>query len=470
MSQEKQSLYDSSDKDSILSYARLLLGKSLRDFVDVSEATKFKGKGHFGQALEKYYFGYEPNSNPEPDFPDANLELKTTPLNLKNNNQYSAKERLVLNIINYMTIHDEDFAESSVLKKNASLLIVAYLHDSDAQVWDLLIKIVDIWEIPPEELKIIEDDWNIILNKIKLGKAHELSERDTMFLGAATKGSKGGNLREQPFSSIKAPQRAFSFKTKYISHVLQELMRRQSRRKVNLDSESVVKSIEEYQKDETFEELIRSRLVPYRGLNIDEILDMLNPELRQSVLDMSTRSKHYIARLTAAMLGSSKLKIAEFEKGDICLKAIRLKANGMPKEDMSFPYFKYRELVDETWEESTFRERLNKRFFLVFFQYDEAEELVFQDGYFWAIPHQDLENEVKWVWEETVRRILQGKADQLPKKSENSVSHVRPHARNKLDTNETPNGQHLVKKCFWLNSSYLKEQYERLTKDRLHNI
>ena len=37
--------------------------------------------------------------------------------------------------------------------------------------------------------KIIIDDYNQINEKIKQGKAHELSEGDTMYLGACTKGA-----------------------------------------------------------------------------------------------------------------------------------------------------------------------------------------------------------------------------------------------------------------------------------------
>ena len=40
----------------------------------------YKGKGNFGQILEKFYFGYEPNSESEPDFKEAGIELKSSPL------------------------------------------------------------------------------------------------------------------------------------------------------------------------------------------------------------------------------------------------------------------------------------------------------------------------------------------------------------------------------------------------------
>lgn len=45
-------------------------------------------------------------------------------------------------------------------------------------------------DLPEEDLLIIEQDWNIIIDKIKEGKAEELSDSLTKYLGATTKGSK----------------------------------------------------------------------------------------------------------------------------------------------------------------------------------------------------------------------------------------------------------------------------------------
>ncbi len=72
--------YDDSNINSILNYALLLLNKSLSDVLENDLETSFKGKGQFGQKVEKLYFKYEPNSKSEPDFVKVGMELKTTPL------------------------------------------------------------------------------------------------------------------------------------------------------------------------------------------------------------------------------------------------------------------------------------------------------------------------------------------------------------------------------------------------------
>ncbi|MCX6822907.1 MAG: hypothetical protein NTX91_02825, partial [candidate division SR1 bacterium] len=73
-------LYDKTNPKSILQYARRLLHKTLRDFVETSTIEKIgdspTGKGGYGTILEEYYFGYKPNSSKKADFEEAGLELK----------------------------------------------------------------------------------------------------------------------------------------------------------------------------------------------------------------------------------------------------------------------------------------------------------------------------------------------------------------------------------------------------------
>ncbi len=198
-------MFDINSADSIIEFAKKLKNKSLRQACgNEIEKHGYKGKGNFGQILEKFYFGYEPNSDAEADFKEAGIELKSTPLKTLKNGEFRSKERLVLNIINYPEVHKESFENSSFWKKNAHLLLVFYLHDNNSDLLDYLIKLVDDWQYPNEDLKIIKHDWETINQKIKDGKAHELSEGDTFYLGACTKGSTAlKSYRDQPFNDEK---------------------------------------------------------------------------------------------------------------------------------------------------------------------------------------------------------------------------------------------------------------------------
>lgn len=454
--------YNKYDPKDIERYAQKLVGKRFRDITKKdaqsnlfeyqtdrgnfhlkeasNQAYETGNKGHLGQFVEENYFFYKPNSNKKADFMEAGVELKVSPLKNRDKGKTVAKERIVLNIINYMEIIDEKWESSSFLDKNALLLLIFYLYEADKERLDYLIKLVTLWDYGDRDIEIIKQDWQKIVAKIREGKAHELSEGDTMYLGACTKGANCKSLRSQPFSRELAKQRAFSLKIKYVNSIISQLS----------ETEPAIKTLDEFSEGKTFEDVILNRINQYAGLTAEQIHESIGEGL-------NSRAKNYYSSLAARMIGIKKNKIEEFEKGDVKVKTIRLKTNGRPKEDMSFPYFKYKEIVNESWEESTFLEQLEHRFFFMIFQFDENKNLIFKKGMFWTIPYQDLK-EVEKVWKETVKRIEEGNASNLPKASENRVSHIRPHAKNSEDTCETPQGENVVKKCFWLNAKYLKEQ------------
>ena len=110
--------YDKADRYSIEAYALKLKDKSLRQVrPDVNYTEHRANKGSFGQLTEEIYFNYKPNNNALPDFPEAGVELKTSPIK-HNKKRFAAKERLVLNTINYLDEYDRAFEDSSFWTKN----------------------------------------------------------------------------------------------------------------------------------------------------------------------------------------------------------------------------------------------------------------------------------------------------------------------------------------------------------------
>ncbi len=457
-------LYDLNSADSIIEFAKQLKNQTLRQACGVEiEKHGYKGKGNFGQILEKFYFGYEPNSDAEPDFKEAGIELKSSPLKTLKNGEFRSKERLVLNIINYLDVHKEDFDSSSFWKKNTHLLLVFYLHDKESDLLDYLIKLVDGWKYPKEDLKIIKQDWEFINQKIKDGKAHELSEGDTFYLGACTKGSTAlKSFRDQPFNIEQAKQRAYSLKQGYVNHIIANIAQEET-----AVYGKIINQPEILDKVRSIEEIVILKFHPFYGKSAEQIEKGLGLELNQ-------KAKSYFANLTNAILGLKLgLKIEEFEKADIQVKTIRLKENNLPKEDISFPTFEYQELIETDWEDSDFKNILESKFFFVFYQFD-GEHLILRKVKFWNMPYSDI-LEAKNVWEEMVKTVSNGeivkevtekgaRKTYFPKKTENRVSHVRPHARNAADTYELPFADKLTglteytKHCFWLNASYVRDE------------
>jgi DNA mismatch repair protein MutH len=446
--------FNSSDYTSIKNHAEKILHKSLRQILSASQLAEIKKalnknrKGHFGDIVEKYIFNKDPNNAPEPDFPKAHLELKTTPIIPHKKRGYTAKERLVLGMIDFGRIIHENWETSTFLKKNTHLLILFYLFTENLPILDYefkLIKLLNLLnDLSSADILQIKQDWETIAAKIRQGKAHELSEGDTFYLGACTKGATAlKSPRSQPNSSIKAKPRAFSLKQKYLSELIFKSLKLIDKDQESIISENDPKSIETF---------VHEKLDRYIGFTTDEIQAKLGVYLGSS-------AKSYIFDLGRAMLGTKKKKIAEFEKANVKMKTIRLQHSGTLKESMSFPAMSYMEIIKEEWPESTFREYIssNKYLFLVF-QFDDTGALRFKKHIFWNIPYTDLEGHVKKVWEKTVELIKSGHADSLPGITDDPVCHVRPHGRNKKDVAPTPYGALVEKKCFWLNASYIRDQ------------
>jgi len=453
--------YNPKDKKSVIDYARLLKGKTLRELCDPHILEhNYTGKGNFGQILEKYYFGYDPNSKSEADFLEIGMELKTSPLKQLRNNDYRSKERLVLNIINYIEVVNQKFEESDFWKKNANILLIFYLHQTGYDILDYLVKLVDEWSFPTADLVIIKKDWELIKQKVAEGKAHELSEGDTFYLGACTKGANANSTRKQPFSKIPAKQRAYSLKQGYVNHIIASIANEPAGVYGKLIPSVAVA------KKQSIEEIVIAKFKPYYGKTIEQILSITGVEL-------NTKAKSFYASLTKVILGIELNKeIEEFEKAEIIVKTLRLQENNLPKEAISFPNFKFIDIVNEDWDNSRFKDILEHKFLFVFFQVENGD-LILRKVKFWNMPYSDI-LEAEKVWIRTKEIVSEGKIvkevlgttryTNFPNQSFNSVSHVRPHAANAADTYPLPikdkvtKAKEYTKHCFWLNNSYVRDE------------
>jgi DNA mismatch repair protein MutH len=286
-------------------------------------------------------------------------------------------------------------------------------------------------------MKIIQDDWIKIRDKVRAGQAHLLSESDTIYLAASTKGAKGSDRTSQP-NGPSAKPRAFSFKPSFVKTLLSDFLIK--------DGESILKGVES---KKSFEEIVANKFNSYIGKTEEELKSILNISYSKS-----TKHKGYL--LAKAILGISKKFISEFEKGGIVIKTITLKETGSIKESMSFKQIKYTEIIKENWEETDLFEILSSKFFLLIFQLNKKGVPVLKKVKFWNMPEKDLEK-VEKVWLDTQKKIKTGVFDNFIKISDNAIAHVRPKAQNKEDKMIDANGLLQDKKCFWLNASYVNE-------------
>lgn len=447
-------------KEEIAVISQSAIGKSFREIRDVELITvedEKVQKGSMGGIIEEYLFGIEPNGESEPDFIDAGIELKVTPYKKNKDNTLSAKERLVLNMIDYMTEYKNEFYTSHFWFKNNKLEILWYLHEDNKDKLDFKITNEVLLDLSiSEDLKQIEKDWNIIIKKIRDGKAHEISEGDTMYLGACTKGVNANSVREQPFSKLPAKKRAFCFKNSYMTQLV---------RKYIGDYTNVEKILTN--KNETFDEFVNNVINKYKGKTQKELMNLFNIE---------SNAKNLNSMLISRMFGvkGNLSDTEEFLKANIVPRTIRIEENGRIKESMPFPAFKFEDIIRQEWETSDFRETLESTKYMFFVFKMINGEYVFKGIKLWNMPELDIQLEAKHVWELTRICIITGnivkeidkngnRTTCFPGVSVSKVCHVRPHARDSQDTYPLPIADQLTgltnytKHCFWLNNTYIKE-------------
>lgn len=463
--------YDKTDPGSIEKYSQRLIGKSFREIIedDVKRANTLRedgnsygssdvkevkrNKGNLGQIIEECFFHYKCNSEARADFYEAGVELKVTPYKEASSGKLVAKERLILTMIDYCQVVKETFESSHMWKKSRLILLIYYLYTKDIPYnLDYKIHYSRLFTPPEQDVKIIRHDYYLIVEKIKAGKAHELSEGDTLYLGAATKGSKATDRRKQPYSDVPAKPRAFAFKNSYMTYVLNTYIIPVQKTYEPIMSDNVTDSFEDY---------VEEKINQYRGFSVEELAARFN-------IDANKKPKSLEAMLAYRMLGIKGNHAEEFEKANVVVKTIRIGKHNKIKENMSFPTFKFKNLIQEDWEDSSFGNYLREtKFLFVVYKYDKNDVLRLRGCQFWNIPYEDLETDVKSVWEKTKNVIADGlqisivngkRRNNLPKQSENRVSHVRPHAQNANDTYELPDGRSYPKQCFWLNNSYIYSQ------------
>lgn len=435
------------------------IGKSINDILNeeiITVKDNEANKGSIGQLIEKYLFGIDNNSESEPDFTESGIELKITPYKKLKDGTLSAKERLVLNIIDYMEEYKYTFKSSHFWHKNNKIQLLWYLWEANKDKKDLIITNEKLLELDSsEDLNQIKEDWNFIINKIKGGKAHEISEADTMYLGACPKGANSSSKRKQPFSDTPAMQRAFCYKTSYMT----QLVRKYIGNYTNV--EKIIKN-----HDNKFIDYVNEVVFKYKGMSQQELIKLFN---------IKSNAKNINGILVSRMFNvKGKLSDTdEFVKANIIPRTIRIEENGKIKESMPFPAFKYKEIINQPWEDSDLRNDLETTKYMFFIFKKENNKYIFKGIKLWNMPELIIENEVKNVWYKTINIIKNGnivksinndvRQTNFPGIKDNPICHVRPHAINADDTYELPTKDLLTgltsytKHCFWINNKYLEQ-------------
>lgn len=444
----------------LMDKAREAEGKTFGEIDTTGRIKNVRSKGSLGHIIEESHFGYQINSDARPDFEELGIELKVTPFKKNKNGTYSSKERLVLNMIDYHNEHEYSFETSSFLSKATSMLIMLYQYEPNIPIDDYRIYKAFLNEFSEEDLDVMRQDWETIVAKIKRGEAHLISEADTMYLSACTKGANGSVVRSQPFSEQPAKPRAFSLKASYMSGLVRQYL-----------TPELMESIANHGelKEMSIEELLEAKLAPHYGKTVLELCE-------ETSIPYNPGNKAMIPRVMAKLFGVRKTdlsSIEEFAKANIKFKTIAREPDGKIREHMSFGKVDFDDLSRDEWEESdlydTFAEQ--KYLFLVF-RYDEEyvpkQKRIprFEGIRLWNMPLETVDGELKSMWLEAkhivhtgVKLTPSGKRvkNNLPGPKFNQVAHVRSKGADGQDKVKLPDGQWITKQSFWLDRNYIQQ-------------
>ena len=460
---------------SIYEYAFPLLEHTLREIVGDEAVDSYvpsnKNKGGLGLMVELLYYKYKPNSSPLPDFEEAGVELKTTGLRkLIKSGCLQIKERLVIDIINFCEVVKQPFEESVFYTKFRLMLLLFYLYEKGSNHADLRFVYVALWQIPEKDLLIIRHDYEVIIDKIRRGEAHLLSDGDTEYLAASRKGDKKTKDRKQPFSNIKAPQRAFALKAAYMRTVLEYI--EQSGKPTATNYGARIKDKQLFQaedlKDSYFEDLLLARFEPYKGCSYLRLCDLFGKNYDTD----KAKYAHLASRIATGRFTNVNMT-EEFRKAGLQLKTIRVETDGSINESMSFENIDYQELMETAfWFDSRLYEIFSGRFLFVIFKADggniryknkkgewvEENTYSFERAFFWTMPQKDLDIAEEY-WRDTQQCVIDNKISPkyFWKLEDHRKFHVRPKGADSRDLVDNPHGGKVKKYCYWFNNEYVKE-------------
>ena len=474
--------YDKTDVNSIVEYSKKLEGKTFADVIlekvggsheEIMLAYGNKArKGGLGNLLEEIYYGYKANSKQDADFEEAGVELKVTCYEIKQNGDLRAGERLVLTMISYDSPVERDFYKSHAWKKMSKIMLIYYWRNKLLNQ-NLLYKIgyTKLFTPPEEDLVIIRNDYLFIINKIEAGKAHELSEADTMYLGACTKGSTAEKSTVPQYYGNHTPamKRAFCFKNSYMTYVLNHYV-------IGIETEEkIIKDANEIG-EKPFGEILMERLNAYRGIKDCVLAEKYS---------INVTNKGYRALLAYAMLGVKGNRAEEFIKANIEVKTVRLNKYGRNPEHFRLHDFDFKELAAQEWEDSDLYEQLEGTQFLLVVYQETDDGIVYAGSQLWHMNQKQIEI-VHQGWEAVKKKLNEGvtltvetKADgsvivhnDLPKITDNPIFHIRPHQQQAYyrlkdgqeygkgtisNGNQLPDGQYMPTHAYWLHSKFISD-------------
>ncbi|MDC7236464.1 MAG: Sau3AI family type II restriction endonuclease [Sphaerochaetaceae bacterium] len=442
----------------------LLYGNSIYTELDSNLVSEMHAFDNSCYKIENNYFG------------NQKFNLKLIPYFKRNKNFIVINDNINISIIDYSKIVIQDFKNSFFPNKIRNMLLLFYNPQSkNVKLLDNKVDFICTLDLQESDIDNFERDFNTIKQKVLKGKAHELTEADTLYLCAEIMSKYSTKLVNQPNSNILAKPRSLSLKSTYLTYLI-------TKNKFNLKKSETI--ISDHNTIKNLKIDVLNQIYKYQNEKDKDLF-------KQFFTIKEIKGKDKYSRVTRKILQSHHNFLEEFKKANIIVKTLRINATNQIVESVSFPAFKIQDLIKQEWEYSDIYNFFLKTIFL-FVLFKERNGNYYLDGAeFWNMPINDINNSLKEEWLRAQNIFKNGVSfsfnndnscirNNLPAKSDTKILHVRPHANKSAylingikygngelfkDTDVLPNGNHMTKQSFWLNNNYVLNQIQCISYD-----
>lgn len=275
------------------------------------------GRGVAGDIIEVSVLGCKRDSRPEPDILVDNIrtELKTTGVRRpkkKSDVEYEAKEPLTITGVSPHNIIHEQFGTSRFYHKLEHLLFVFYhyilqdtaISSEDYAAFPILGHL--FWEVPPEDLETLRNDWGLVKEFASSFSFDNKEEREKL----------KNNLMLIDYASHQQPR--FRLKRSYVSSIVETFLKQEK-------LASLPKHISKFA---DIDAKCHQFTQQYKGKTVSEISETLGVEVN---------SKDACQRIIVKMFGGEARtinQIKDFKDIGLIAKTVVLSSSGGRTEDM----------------------------------------------------------------------------------------------------------------------------------------
>lgn len=442
--------------------------------------TNPKVTGIAGDVVEQSILGYPPDSEQRPDIlvDGVPTEVKTTGLRPSKRGQgLEAKEPMSITAVSLDTIVAEDFAGSNFWHKVEHMLIVYYLYDSETTVKAadyaaFPIKGYQFHEFDPEEVAMLESDWQMVHDFVKRIQDEHPDEDERKELYPLLSSA----LRKDLMLIDTAPKYPhpprFRLKRSTVTAI--------ARKNFGDSMEQLPRSYTSYA---AIDMKLRSVSEEYAGRTVGDIC---------ADFGIDAASKNVAEQMVVRVFdGTGKMgRIELFSKIGLAAKSVTLTREGKRTEDMKLFTIDFDEFADPaaTFEESLFYEYFANNQLLCVVYEEPSLEAPLSDNVlkgFKRLSFDDafIEGEVRRVWEEIRRLVTTGELRFVPTiskktgkpvvnktgviqgapnfpKSKDGLVFVRGTSTDSTRKPEIVNGIAMYKQQVWVKGTYIASRLD----------